>query len=151
MSDAKMLPDGSVELPWPDQVRTYRLRLGELRELQEKCNKGPMELRNDLLSGRWRVDDIFQTIRLGCIGAKMNSTEALLFAERHCGPGKLSEAIAPALMIISAAMTGPPDDEIEPPKGAPGKTLPATAGSSSRSSTDRGRRSSAGRHGKSTK
>ncbi len=130
-----MSRDGSIELAWPDQTRTYRLKLGELRALQEKCDKGPMEILAALTTGRWRVDDVIQPIRLGLIGGGCPMDEALRIVEFNIHDGKLGEAVIYAVAIVQAAISGPPDETLRQPKGK--KPTPATAGSSSQTSTPR--------------
>jgi len=137
-----MSRDGSIELDWPDQTRKYRLRLGELRALQEKCGKGPMEILADLTTGRWRVDDVIQPIRLGLIGGGMPMDEALRVVEFNVHDGTLREAIIYAVAIVQAAISGPPDEQLRVVKGK--KPTPATAGSSSPASTHKAQ-SSGGR------
>jgi hypothetical protein len=138
--------DGSIDLIWPDEERTFRLRLGELRELQEKCgNRGPMTIVNALTMGTWLVDDIVQPIRLGLIGAGMSQADAAKLVQTHLGDGRLKEGIFVAQAIVMRAITGPPDEKLDPPKGKGGKetdggkTRETRTPSASVSSTDRGR------------
>lgn len=135
-----MSRNGDIELPWPDQERTFRLGIGELRALQEKCNKGPMEILADLQSGRWRVDDIIQPIRLGLVGGGMKLHDAVQLIDAEIQPGRLGECAIIAVAILQAAITGPPDEQIKLPKGAkPGKTEAAADASTSKPSTRKGR------------
>ena len=46
----------------------FRLRIGELRELEDKRNAGSFELYRRLGDGTCRFDDIRETLRLGLIG-----------------------------------------------------------------------------------
>jgi len=142
-----MSRDGKLALAWPDQAREYRLKLGELRQLQEKCDAGPLEILARIQSGRWRVDDVYQTIRLGLIGGGMRMDDALILADLTVTDGCLGECAIYAQAILSAAVTGPPDEKIEGPRGKRNrdaeKTEPAKAGLSGRRSTPK-RRSSAG-------
>lgn len=146
-----MARDARINLPWPDGRRDYRLGIGEIRELQEKCNKGPLEILADLQSGRWRLDDILQPIRLGMVGGGLGRSEAVLLAERHVTPGNLGECSLYAMAIVNAAITGAPDEPLKFPKDAvaAGKQEPEAAGSNSRLSTRKARRS-AGRRTRST-
>ncbi len=139
-----MARDGSIELDWPDQTRTYRLKLGELRQLQEKCDKGPMEILAALTTGRWRVDDVIQPIRLGLIGGGMPMDEALRVVTFNVHDGNLGQAVIYAVAIVQAAIAGPPDEKLRVAKGK--KTTPATAGSSSQPSTAKARSSAGRRH-----
>lgn len=141
-----MSRDASIDLVWPDQERKFRLGLGELREMQEKCgNRGPMTIVNALTMGTWLVDDIVQPIRLGLIGGGMSQGDAAKLVQTHLGSGRLKEGIFVAQAIVMCAITGPPDEKLEPPKGKGGKAADAekpketSTPSSSRSSTDRGR------------
>jgi len=131
--------DGSIELDWPDQTRTYRLRIGELRDLQESCgNRGPLTIWQALMSGSWLVNDIVETIRLGLIGGGATKEEAIKLVSRHCSDGNLREAVIIAQAIILRAVTGPADEILEAPpgKGTAGKPDPLTStGSSSEPST----------------
>jgi hypothetical protein len=133
-----MSRSASIDLPFPDETRTYRLGIGELRQLQEKCDRGPMEILQALTLGRWRVDDIIQPIRLGLIGGGMKIADANTLVEKHIQTGALAEACVYAALIVNAAITGAPDEEIDMPKGAQGgKTTTPETGSASASSTDK--------------
>lgn len=149
-----MSRDGKLALAWPDQAREYRLRLGELRQLQEKCDAGPLEILARIQTGRWRVDDIYQTIRLGLIGGGMRMDEALTLVDLTVADGRLGECAIYAQAILSAAVTGPPDEAIEGPRGKRSrnaeKTEPAKAGLSGKRFTPK-RPSSDGRRRKSRK
>lgn len=144
--------DGSIELDWPDETRTYRLRIGQLRELQEKCgNRGPMTIWKALVGGEWLVDDVIQPIRLGLIGAGMSKEDALQLVNKHCSDGQLRDCVLIAQAIILRAVTGPADEPLEAPpgKGGSGKDQTTRTGSSSPRSTATARRSVSPR-GKST-
>lgn len=56
-----------IVLPFADGVYAFALKWGRLQELQEKTDCGPLELYTRLLSGRWRMQDVRETIRLGLI------------------------------------------------------------------------------------
>lgn len=131
--------DGSIELDWPDEPRTFRLRIGELRELQEKCgNRGPLTIFSALMSGQWLVDDVVQPIRLGLIGAGMSKEAALQLVNKHCTDGHLRDCVTIAQAIVLRAVTGPADEPLEAPpgKGGSGKDQTTTrTGSSSARST----------------
>lgn len=151
-----MSRDGSIELIWPDEPRKFRLRLGELRELQEKCgNRGPMTIANALAMGTWLVDDIVSTVRLGLVGGGMEQGAAAKMVNTHLGDGRLKEGIFVAQAILLAAITGPPDEVLKPPKGkgsaaSAEKTSGTNTASRSPTSTEQGQRA-ASRHNRSTK
>ncbi len=47
--------------------------------LQEECKAGPFEVYSRLLTGRWKLAEISNTIRLGLIGGGMSPADALTF------------------------------------------------------------------------
>lgn len=144
--------DGSIELDWPDKTRTFRLRIGQLRDLQEACgNRGPLTIWQALMNGTWLVDDIVATIRLGLIGGGLSKEEAIQLVNKHCADGQLRDCVIIAQAIILRAVTGPMDEPLEAPpgKGGSGKDQATRTGSSSPRSTATAPRSGS-RRGRST-
>lgn len=140
-----MKGDISVEVVWGDGPHRFRLPLGQLRELQDKCNAGPQEILGRLSGSTWRVDDVRETIRLGLIGGGMKPTEAYILTSRYVDDQPLLENVPVAQSVLLAALVGS-----EPlPEGKPTAEEKETVGSSSPLSTDRPRRSGS-RRGKST-
>jgi hypothetical protein len=141
-----MSRNAEIELWFGDEERTFRLGLKQLRRLQEKCadrilgERGPFTILRDLQSGTWKVDDVYQTILLGLIGAGMKEEDAAkLVKERLEDRVGLHNHTLTASAIIMAAMTGPAEDRIDPGKGSEqsGETQVAMTGSASPTSTDR--------------
>lgn len=111
-----MSADGSVTLKWPDDERRYRLGIGELRELQERLDLGPVEIFNRLKDQRWRFDDVRETIRLGLIGAGTDPQKALALVGRYVTVGvNMMPAVQTALAIMLAALVGVEDDPVGKP------------------------------------
>jgi hypothetical protein len=106
-----------VDLFFGDGDKSFRLRIGELRELQDKTGAGPLALFRRLIAGEWRVDDLREIIRLGAIGGGMEPLHAADLVKRYVDARPLLESVDPALQIMSAALTG--SDEEMPPKGKP--------------------------------
>ena len=94
-----------------DEAREFRLGIGQLEELQERCDAGPEEIFNRLNTARWRLADIQQTLRLGLIGAGETVSKAALLVERNAGPGALIEWKDHCRAILFAAMAGAPDED----------------------------------------
>jgi Phage tail tube protein, GTA-gp10 len=103
-----MSTSGGTTLLWADGEYHFRLRIKELRELQDKCDAGPAEIMMRLATHRWRVDDILQAIRLGLIGGGMSPTEALVLVSRYVEQRPLAENVVIATEIIAAAVSGDP-------------------------------------------
>ncbi|NBJ13339.1 gene transfer agent family protein [Microvirga arsenatis] len=129
-----MSSDASVSFDWADGEYTFRLAIGQLRELQDKTGVGPYALLARLIDGTWRVDDLRETIRLGLIGGKVDPLKALGLVRTYVEGRPLAESVNPAKAILSAAIFGNPEDPVG--KQKPEETDRATDGSASPSSTD---------------
>ena len=127
-----MSADASVTLAWGDGEHKFRLAIGQLRELQEKCSAGPIEVLDRLANRRWRVDDVRETVRLGLIGGGLDPIKALSLVRHYIDERPLMESIAPAQAILMAALIGAEGDEVG--KEEAGETT--TDGSASRPSTE---------------
>lgn len=101
-----MSRSADIELAWPDQRRTYRLAIGQLRELQEKCNAGPMEILTRLETGRWRVEDLGEIVRLGAVGGRMALADAVALVENNVYARPLVDAVPWAYKILAAVVVG---------------------------------------------
>lgn len=123
------------ELDWADGTYTFCLKIGQLRELQEKTNVGPLTLFNRLAQGDWRVDDTRETIRLGLIGGGKSPLESLDLVRRYVDERPLFESVAPAISILSYALFGP-NDEVIAGKAETPAAATETTNSNSPISTD---------------
>lgn len=110
-----------IELVWADGAGPgeggkyiFRLRIGELRELQEKVNAGPQTVLQRLATGAWYVDDIRETLRLGLIGGGLAPAKALKLVERYVDAEDrpLIENAPAAQAVILAAVIGVGDDPV---------------------------------------
>lgn len=108
-----MSRDASITLDWADGTYVFRLAIGQLRELQEKCDAGPAHIMSRLSSGWWMVDDIVQTIRLGLIGGGLGPIEAMKLVRVYVEERPLVESIMPAIAILSSALVGAPDEDAQ--------------------------------------
>lgn len=116
-----MAYDGNIRLPFGGGTRKFRLRLGELRELEELCGDrrpdgsirriGPGVILGRLRSDAWTTADVMETLRLGLIGGEMNQFEAEKLVERYVveRPAWRDNAHVAAL-VLDAALEEP--DEI---------------------------------------
>lgn len=127
-----MSADASIVLAWGDGEHRFRLPIGQLRELQDKCSAGPAEILGRIRMGSWRIDDLRETLRLGLIGGGMKPVDALLLVQRYVDARPYAESAQPAYEVLAAALFGPEE--------APGKgEAPAseeTDGSPSAPSTE---------------
>lgn len=128
-----MSADASTTFEWADGEHTFRLAIGQLRELQDKTGTGPFALLRRLMDGTWKVDDLREIIRLGLIGGGMKPLEALGLVKNYVEGRPLMESLVPAKAIMTAALFGDPEDDVG--KDKPGETE-TTAGSTSPASTE---------------
>lgn len=101
-----------IHLTLWDGEYDFQLRIGELQQLQEACDAGPMHIRARLLSTEWRVADVRETLRLGLIGAGMKQDEALTLIRRHVDPPYLAENTVNAVLVISASVIGVEEERL---------------------------------------
>lgn len=140
-----MSRSGGVDITWGDGQHTFRLAIGQLRDLEEKTKVGPFELFEKLRTNRWRVDDLAHVIRVGLIGGGMPTPQAVDLVTRHIDEWPLVESALVAQAVMLAALVGSQDDPA-------GKEAAAGAGSAGASPASTGTaRRSGSRRGKSTK
>lgn len=105
---------GDVTLVWADGEYTFRLAIAQLRELQEKCDAGPLELYRRMLIGNWRLDDIRETIRLGLIGGgQVPPAAALKLVIRYVDDRPLLESAEIARVILGVILLPVEDDPLK--------------------------------------
>ena len=132
---------GEITLPFGAEERLFRLGIGQIRAIEERCNAGIPELLMRLeplmrgvkaqltfsqlqqaqMLGTWRIDDVREVLLQGLIGGGMPSTEAGILI-RAVFDEKISLGFAPtAYLVMEAAWHGPPDDLPGEPPAAPKK------------------------------
>ena len=127
---------GTVDLVWGDGERSFKLAIGQLRELQDKCASGPVEVLTRLGTGKWRVEDVRETVRLGLIGGGMTPAEAHKLTVRYVDERPLMESVMVAQAVLAMALVGEPEDDAgKKAKAGKARSNPATVGSPSPAST----------------
>ena len=105
-----MSGDGAVTKTWGDGDHVFRLRIGEIRELEDKRDAGCFQIYKRLADGSCRFDDIRETLRLGLIGGGMQAPLALGLVAKYAGPTTFMENLLVAQAVITAALFGDPGD-----------------------------------------
>jgi|SRR5262249_55782302 len=136
-----MAVNGEIELTWADSEHKFNIaKIKCVLELEDKCGVGVAEVFLRIRDGRWKFNDIRETIRLGLIGAGMLPDRALNLVQRYVDDRPWSESILPAQAILIAAMVGVPGDDLtkkEKTEGAEeSRSTTTTVDSSAPSSTD---------------
>lgn len=123
-----MAKPGTIELKWADGEHAFRLTVGAVRELQEKTGAGPEELLRRIIAGRWRIDDLRETLRIALIGGGAKPVEATSLIQRYVDERPFREAVLPAQAILAWAIYGEAMQEEKQPgepegrKGENGQT-----------------------------
>lgn len=106
---------GEIAFEWAGEERSFRLRIGELRQLQEACNAGPVQVLRRIEADEWRVDDLRETLKLGLIGGGMKPDAAGKLIRRYVDEydWPLVDHVLPARAVLMAAISGVPDEPLE--------------------------------------
>ena len=107
-----MSSDGSVTRAWGDGDHRFRLRIGELRELEAKREAGAFEIYSRLANGSWRVDDIIEVLRLGLIGGGTAPVLALGLTSKYVTPTAFLANVVTAREVLMHALFGDPEDMV---------------------------------------
>lgn len=132
-----MSRDASVTLDFADGTYVFRLAWGQLIELQEKCDAGPLVVMRRLEQGTWLVQDVSNILRLGLIGGGMEPIPALKLVRRYVEDRPPLENLLRAQAVLTIAMMGAPDEDVKKKRRTARPSTPSpTANSGSRPSTD---------------
>jgi hypothetical protein len=108
-----MAANGEVELVWGDGEHKFNIAILRcILELEDKCGAGVAEIYARISNGKWKYNDIRETIRLGLNGAGMTPDRSVRLVERYCDNRPWTESLLTAQAILIAAMVGIPGDEL---------------------------------------
>lgn len=106
-------------ISWIGGEHGFALDLGSLRALQEACDAGPEQILRRITTGQWRINDLFDTIRLGLIcGSGLSVVEAQKMVTGLFNQHPLFEFRPVAQMVLLAALVGVDGDPLGEPMGA---------------------------------
>jgi hypothetical protein len=100
------------DVTFADGEYDFRLAWGELAELQEKSDAGPLAILTRLQDGTWRVEDISNIIRLGLIGGGMPPSQARTLVVRYVEDRPPLENHLLATVVLTAAVMGSPEETV---------------------------------------
>lgn len=121
-----MADDVKVVLPFGGEDRTFGLTIGPLRALQRICDAGPAEIRNRLLMGTYRLDDVRETIRQGLMGGGATDAESTKLVKLHIDDRPIEQFVLIAHAIVGACLVGVPDDPVGEGNAEEGTTSPTS-------------------------
>jgi hypothetical protein len=103
--------DGSISFDWADDHHTFRLGLGEISELQEKCDAGPVFIYARLQTGQAKLEDVTETLRIGLIGGGMAPVKAKKLVERYVIDYGFLRNVDAAIKVLTPFLEGVPEEE----------------------------------------
>lgn len=129
-----MVPQGKIRLAWLGGEHEFCIAQYEnLIALEAKCNAGMREIFDRLQTGKYRADDVRETIRLGLIGGGQTPAEALRLVKLYVDGRNWDHSALVALEVLAAALVGVPGDntvgkgEAERETGSPAPQSTASA------------------------
>lgn len=108
----------AVDVHWPGGEHRFALPIGALRAVQDACNAGPLQVFDALRTGSWRIEHLESVLRHGLIGGGMDAVGAKEMVVRLMDARPLAEFVAPAAIVLGAAITGVKDDPVGEHPGA---------------------------------
>ncbi|WP_050577741.1 gene transfer agent family protein [Sinorhizobium meliloti] len=115
---------GAEEIVWAGGANQFRLAIGELRTIEQRCNAGVSVVLMRLLGQQWGTDDVVQPILLGLTGAGMSEGEAKRCLDRAYSTSNLYGLAINAAAILQKFIMWDPDGDVpgEPQAGAVSQT-----------------------------
>lgn len=89
---------------WAGGEHVFAFRMGDLRALQNKVNRGPEEILMRLANRTWFVDEAIETVRIGLIGGGMDRDEARRLIDLVADGHPLVEFRLTAFEVLSRAL-----------------------------------------------
>lgn len=109
---------GAEEIVWAGGEHAFRLGIGELRAIENKCDAGCAVVLMRLLSSAWKIDDVIGPLRLGLIGGGMSEREAQKTIEAALDIASPYALAVPAADVLRRfIMWETPDQPGEPEAG----------------------------------
>lgn len=134
-----MSRDASIELPFAGEQRLFRLRAGQWRAIQEKCDAGPPELLRRYVDGRWRLDDLREVLLQGLEGGGATQADATKLILLNFDGRPMLQFVPIAQAVVMATLVGAPDEDDQAGEGTgarrPARPRSPAAKSGSRRST----------------
>lgn len=88
----------SEEIVWPGGLHQFRLGIGELRAIEQRCDAGCFVVMMRLLSSQCKLDDVISPIKLGLVGGGMSEKDAQKTVDHV-----LADVASPYTLTVTAA------------------------------------------------
>lgn len=119
-----------VTLAWGGEERLFRLPIGRIRAIQEKCDAGLPELLRRYITQSWRIDDVREVILQGLIGGGLDNQAATKAVTAYFDDTPIQPHITVAQAVVAAAIVGVEDEDLGEPEGEETETRPSPEESS---------------------
>ena len=95
-----------ITLQWPGGEHQFSLDWAQLRALESIADIGPLALLQSIQTGNWKLDDLLNTIRLGLIGAGMDTVEAKRAVSAAAELHPPAAFVQTAILALAAGVMG---------------------------------------------
>ena len=105
---------GKISLEFGNDTHVFKLGYGQLKELQDSVNAGPLYILESFFNKTWQLEYVRETIRCGLIGGGMSATDAIRMVKTYVEDVESYPVITnvePAIAILSAALFGAPEED----------------------------------------
>lgn len=102
---------GSEYIIWPGGEHPFRLGIGELRALEQRCDAGVAVILMRLLGQQWKIDDVVSTLRIGLMGGGMAERDAQKAIEAAMDVSSPYSLSVPAASILTKFIMWETDDQ----------------------------------------
>lgn len=114
-----------VNLLWGGEERLFRLPIGRIRAIQEKCDAGLPELLRRYITQAWMIDDVREVILQGLIGGGLDNQTATKAVLAYFDDTPIQPHVTVAQAIVAAAIVGVDDEDLGEPEGEETETRPS--------------------------
>ena len=101
-----------INVDYADGTYAFRLALGGIEEVEEKCNASIFEVHDALAMRTARSRWIAEVIRVGLIGGGMPPADALAKVRRYCDERPLEESRDVAHAVVLAGLARVHGDDV---------------------------------------
>jgi hypothetical protein len=115
-----MSRDATIELTFAGDERKFTLAYVNLLALQDACDAGYLEIYDRLANNRARAEDVFETLRIGLIGAGVDAKIAKRWVEQNLIP--LAASRMAAQLVLGGCIAGDPREQVGKEEAATDET-----------------------------
>lgn len=119
-----------ARLHWGGEERLFRLPIGRVRAIQEKCDAGLPELLRRYITQSWMIDDVREVILQGLIGGGLDNQAATKAVLAYFDDTPIQPHITVAQAVVGAAIVGVDDEDLGELEGEEAKSSPSPEESS---------------------